>query len=75
MADTTHKFPSLGCAIRVSRSKFACPDHWYALPESMRAAITATYKQRRDDHGRSHMMAMLDAKNYLKVEFTKEGLA
>ena len=72
MNDTTHRCPSPGCMVRVPRSKFACVEHWRSLPKPMQTAITSEYRNRRVDGGRAHMLAMLDAMNWMKAQIMKK---
>jgi len=61
MTDPTHKCPSPGCNVQVARSRFACLEHWRALPESDQRAITSAKID-----SRPHAIAMLEAQGRLR---------
>jgi hypothetical protein len=41
----SHTCHAPGCTRIVAPSKFACPTHWYALPQKIRDAIWREYEQ------------------------------
>lgn len=40
-----HRCPWPGCERPVSRSQWGCREHWYALPNNLRAWIGRAYRQ------------------------------
>lgn len=43
----THSCPAKGCSAEVPRSMLACRPHWFALPAPLRAAINASWRDRK----------------------------
>lgn len=44
-----HECPARGCTEQVPRSRLTCREHWYRLPGPLRAAINATWRNRKRD--------------------------
>jgi hypothetical protein len=40
----SHRCPGPGCMQAVSRSKLACPTHWFQVPKTLRDAVYAAYR-------------------------------
>ncbi|MPZ66206.1 MAG: hypothetical protein GEU83_12055 [Pseudonocardiaceae bacterium] len=59
---STHECPG-GCGRAVEHHRFACRGCWFALPVTLRRAITDTYRRDRIAHAR----AMVDAYDWYRV--------
>jgi hypothetical protein len=58
--DDTHECPAPWCARRVAPTMFACRQDWYSLPQHLRDAIWAGYRD-QSDGGAAHRLAMATA--------------
>lgn len=63
--DDTHECPAPPCAKRVARRHFACPQHWYMLPEDKRKAISAAF---RAGTAAEHLAAMAVAVRWYELQ-------
>lgn len=66
----THRCPAPDCPLDVPRSQFACREHWYALPKSLRDEITASF--RVGALSKPHIEAMGRAQDWLAMTAATE---
>lgn len=45
MSEDTHQCPAPGCTIEMARNLFACPNHWYSLPQHLRSAVNTAWRR------------------------------
>jgi hypothetical protein len=63
MVVDTHECPAPGCEARVPFERFACRQHWFALPKAMQRRIWRAY---RDGSLAEHVDAMEEARAWLE---------
>jgi hypothetical protein len=44
MSRDRHPCPKVGCPHNLPFDKFACQDHWFAVPSDLRARISRTWR-------------------------------
>lgn len=62
--DDTHECPAPGCTRRVPSIMYACRQHWFALPKSIRDEIWRAY--RREPLSDEHVAAMQAAAEWFR---------